>query len=58
MHQVLADLDRVIVLDTDVFIACDLHSLWAHFSRFHGAIVGLAPETAPSYTSEVSIRKG
>jgi hypothetical protein len=51
LHLVLpAAVERVIVLDTDVFVFEDIGGLWAQFDAFgEGELLGVATEQAPSY---------
>lgn len=51
MHMVLPSwLERVIVLDTDLFLFSDIRGLWSEFDRFGpNELLGVAAEQCPSY---------
>ena len=51
LHLVLPTwIQRVLVLDTDLFLFSDIAGLWAEFDRFApGELLGVAAEQCPSY---------
>ena len=52
LHKFIVNIDKIILLDIDVFFLKDIKYLWKQFDLFSPShIVGLAPEMTPVYVS-------
>jgi hypothetical protein len=50
LHKVLPDVDRLVMMDTDMFVISDMAELWAHFESFSPTqVIGMSLEQQPTY---------
>lgn len=50
LHRILPDVDRILLLDTDIEFRADVNTLYEKFDSFTGdQVIGIAPELNPVY---------